>query len=280
MTQEIASLTDIAGNYDALVFDQWGVLHNGSTPYDAAVSTLEHLSRAGHRLAVLSNSGKRAAPNAARIATFGFDQTWFNEVMTSGEALWRDIAAGHIPHRNLYAVERTPGDALAWAQGLSINLVERLDQAEAILLMGLPDGTELADWHPFIAQAAAANMPVYCSNPDRASPRAGGQLVVSPGELAYRLRDAGTPVTFYGKPHPAIFKALQSALNASRLLIVGDSLEHDIAGGCQAGWDTVLVQGGLYAVPFATDSPARTVLSALAAEKSAPLPTYMIKDVR
>ncbi|MCH2096456.1 MAG: TIGR01459 family HAD-type hydrolase, partial [Rhodobacteraceae bacterium] len=265
MTQEIASLTDIAGNYDALVFDQWGVLHNGSTPYDAAVSTLEHLSRAGHRLAVLSNSGKRAAPNAARIATFGFDQTWFNEVMTSGEALWRDIAAGHIPHRNLYAVERTPGDALAWAQGLSINLVERLDQAEAILLMGLPDGTEMADWHPFIAQAAAANMPVYCSNPDRASPRAGGQLVVSPGELAYRLRDAGTPVTFYGKPHPAIFKALQSALNASRLLIVGDSLEHDIAGGCQAGWDTVLVQGGLYAVPFATDSPARTVLSALAA---------------
>jgi ribonucleotide monophosphatase NagD (HAD superfamily) len=86
-------------------------------------------------------------------------------------------------------------------------------------------------------------------------------------------------VTFYGKPHLPIFHALETSLATNRLLMVGDSLEHDIAGAAAAGWDTLLVQGGLYANAFA-DGDHSDVVKALAKEKAAPLPTYMISEVQ
>ncbi|MEL6619874.1 MAG: TIGR01459 family HAD-type hydrolase [Pseudomonadota bacterium] len=274
MTRLLDSLSRIADRYDAVVLDQWGVLHDGSTLYPSVLSCLDALKRAGHQLAVLSNSGKRAAPNAARIADMGLHPHLFAKVMTSGEALWRDIAAGRIPARSFLAIERAPGDARAWAQGLDVTIVDDLSQADAVLLMGLPDGASLNAWRDALEQALARDLTVYCSNPDQASPRAGG-LVLSPGALAIAFRDMGGDVIFYGKPHKPIFAALKVALGASRLLMVGDSLEHDIAGAQAAGWDSVLIQGGLYASDFA-GAEADAVLDGLVTEKGV-RPTYRME---
>ena len=68
MVQIISRLADIAVNYGAIVFDQWGVLQDETQPYEAAVATLRSLQDQGHRLGVLSNSGKRAQPNIERIS--------------------------------------------------------------------------------------------------------------------------------------------------------------------------------------------------------------------
>ncbi|MEO0484494.1 MAG: TIGR01459 family HAD-type hydrolase [Pseudomonadota bacterium] len=266
MTQRIDTIAEIAGGYDAVVFDQWGVLHDGTAPYPGAVRCLEALARP---VAVLSNSGKRAAPNADRIAAMGFARP-FDTVMTSGEALWRDLDAGLIPHRRLYPIERAPGDAEHWAGGLDVTLTG-FDACEAILLMGLPDGSTLGAWQPMLERARARGLPLYCSNPDRASPRRGGQ-VISPGALAFAYRDMGGEVAFYGKPHRPIFDSLAAALGTSRLLMVGDSLEHDIAGAAQAGWDSVFVGGGLYADTFSTGDWAQ----ALATLAPPHAPTYFI----
>ncbi|MEL7091342.1 MAG: TIGR01459 family HAD-type hydrolase [Pseudomonadota bacterium] len=273
MTRKIASLRDIADGYDAIVLDQWGVLHDGTTPYPGAVTALQRLRADGCRLAVLSNSGKRAAPNAARIAAMGFAEDMFESVMTSGEALWRDLHDGAIAARRFFAIERAAGDAAAWAQGLDISLVD-LDNAEAVLLIGLPDGSALPDWSDVLHAACARDLTVYCSNPDRHSPRADG-LVVSPGALAFEYAARGGTVQFYGKPHVPVFDALQRHLGASRILMVGDSLEHDIAGAQAAGWDSVLVRGGLYATAFAGGEMA-DVLAQLVAQHGVAPPTFTI----
>ncbi|MEL7163925.1 MAG: TIGR01459 family HAD-type hydrolase [Pseudomonadota bacterium] len=277
MTRDIASLADIAGGYDAIVLDQWGVLHDGTTPYPGAVAALETLRARGHRLAVLSNSGKRAAPNAARITDMGFAEGMFEIVMTSGEALWRDLRDGAIVERRFFPIERAPGDAAAWAEGLNIVLGD-LDSAEAVLLMGLPDGSALPDWAETMHAAQAHGLPVYCSNPDRHSPRAGG-LVVSPGALAFDYADRGGRVRFYGKPHVPVFEALERHLKAQRILMVGDSLEHDIAGAQAAGWDSVLVRGGLYAQRFAA-GPVTDVLDQLVAAHGCARPTFTMGQLQ
>ena len=275
MTQLINSLAEVASDYDAIVLDQWGVLHDGTAPYGGSVAALERLVAQGTQLAVLSNSGKRSAPNLARIAQMGFGAGLFKEVMTSGEALWRDIADGRIEATRFFAIERSAGDAASWANGLTIELVD-LAQAEAVLLMGLPDGSELSVWDQTLDQIVARNLNVYCSNPDLASPRGGGKTVVSPGALAEACRQRGGTVFYYGKPHRPIFTALETALNTQRLIMVGDSLDHDIAGAHEAGWDSLLVQGGLYAAQFA-DGPGTEVLSNLCSEKSVAPPTYRIE---
>lgn len=70
--RRMTSLRDIVGDFDAIVFDQWGVLHNGSAAYPGAIEAVESLAGDGLRLAVLSNSGKRSAPNRKRIVSMGF----------------------------------------------------------------------------------------------------------------------------------------------------------------------------------------------------------------
>jgi len=279
VTQFLDKILTIAPNYDAIVLDQWGVLHDGSRPYAGAVDCIVDLANRRIRLAVLSNSGKRSGPNVARIADMGFAPSLFAAVMTSGEALWCDVANGIIAERRFFPIERSAGDAENWADGLSIGFESSVKNAQAILLMGLPDGHGTSQWQDVLDQAFAARLPIYCSNPDLASPRAGGQLVTSPGVLAHAYRKRGGKVVFYGKPHAPIFDGLKAELNAERLLMVGDSFEHDIAGGQAAGWDTVLVRSGLYAADFNHDSHD-VILTRLAAEKGCEPPTYSIERLK
>lgn len=117
---------------------------------------------------------------------------------------------------------------MAWAEGLRIELTE-LHNAQAVLLMGLPDAAKLADWQPVLDQAFAADLAIYCSNPDQHSPRADG-LVISAGALARAYSQRSGRVIYYGKPHRPVFQALSASLKAQRVLMVGDSLDHDIAG--------------------------------------------------
>lgn len=275
MTQRIPHLAQIAAQYDAIVFDQWGVLHNGTEPYKYAVQCIENM--VGKRLAVLSNSGKRSTPNAARIAAMGFDAAVFDIVMTSGEALWRDIAAGKLAQRRFYPIERSAGDATAFAADLNVEMTS-LDSADAILLMGLPDDSTLDQWEVTLRTAFRRELPLYCSNPDRKSPRGHG-TVISPGVLAFAYKDMGGDVTFYGKPHLPIFQALQTALGPGRYLMIGDSLEHDIAGAQSAGWDSLFLTGGLYQNRFETGD-WRDSLAQIATETSAPHPTYLMDELQ
>ncbi|MEO0328144.1 MAG: TIGR01459 family HAD-type hydrolase [Pseudomonadota bacterium] len=274
MTLFIQSLGEVADRYDAIVFDQWGVLHDGSRPYPGAVACLEALSDSDHRLAVLSNSGKRSLSNLERISNMGFRPDLLEFVMTSGEALWLDIKNDKINETRLFPIERAKGDADGWSGGIDIEFTISLEDAEAILLMGLPDGNTIEDWRDLLSKARQTGLPLYCSNPDIASPRADG-LVVSPGALAHEYQDQGGTVRFYGKPHRPVFDALKSKLGADRLLMVGDSLDHDIAGAHFAGWDSVLVQGGLHADDFKASSRKQT-LERLVREKNCPQPTYTI----
>lgn len=274
--RSIDTLGEIADEFDAIVLDQWGVLHDGSAPYPQAIATLAALTGAGVRFAVLSNSGKRSAPNAARIADMGFDASLFETVMTSGEALWQDIAKGRVGHRSFYPITRAPGDATDWAEGLNIALVDTLDKADAILLMGLPDSADTTDFDALLAQAHRRQLPLICTNPDRGSPRADGVVVVSPGALAHAYKDMGGEVRFYGKPYAPVFQAVAETLGTTRLLMVGDSLEHDIAGGAAAGWATAFIRGGLHAAAFDQGADIATKTAEVAAKDGAPLPTFTL----
>ena len=278
MTMAIDSLLEIAGRFDAIVLDQWGVLHDGTTAYPGAVSVVEALKNRGGKLAVLSNSGRRAAPNTARISRLGFRADLFDTVMTSGEALWRDMSAGRIDARRLCPIERVVGDASEWADGLDVSLTDDPDDADAILLMGLPDNAPSGAFAGVLDRAMSRKLPVLCTNPDRAAPRAGGVMVASPGALAHAHADRGGDVRFYGKPHRSVFRAIEDALGATpdRLLMVGDSLEHDIAGAAAAGWSAAFVRGGLHAAAFAGGADIDETLHRLATAEATPLPNFTL----
>ncbi|TQM89523.1 TIGR01459 family HAD-type hydrolase [Roseinatronobacter monicus] len=281
MVARIDSLLDIAPRFDAIVLDQWGVLHDGTTPYPGAIHALSELRQSGVRLAVLSNSGKRAEPNSCRIAGMGFSPDLFDLIMTSGEALWRDIHSDAVPERVFCPVEAAVGDARRWAEGLDIMLVDDPSHAQAMLLMGLPDQVSPRA-ATLMQDALRRGLPVYCTNPDRASPRAGGVTVASPGALAHDYAQAGGRVIFYGKPHRLVFAAVALALDVApaRLLMVGDSFEHDIDGAASAGWSTAFVEGGLHAAAFADPADPLQTVQALCSTQGCSLPNFTLPTLR
>lgn len=269
--QKIESLLAVAPLYDAVILDQWGVLHDGTAPYPSASRTMERLAGLG-RVAVLSNSGKRSEANRVRIRAIGLPDV-AEVVMTSGEALWRDCAEGRAGTRRPLILADTEENARAWADGLPIRPAGGPRDADAVILMGL-DETRAE-----VARTALRHgLPILCSNPDRGSPRAGGRIALSPGALAAEAEAAGARVTWYGKPHGPVFDATRRALGlplGARLLMVGDSPAHDVAGAKAAGWDAALIAGGLHAARLAGRGPEAA--SALCAEEGSPDPDYLLE---
>ena len=246
----ISTLLDMADAFDVAVLDQWGVLHDGTVAYPGAPEAVARLRATGKAVVVLSNSGKRADVNAERIRTMGV-RVDTKEVVTSGEALWRDVQRGRLPpFARPFAVTGRKGDAERWANGLDTRFTDDLGSADALLLMGLPEGAERRDYADLLDAAHERDLPLVCSNPDRNSPRAGGGSALQPGTLAHDYAARDGTVHWYGKPHAPVFRAverLNPGVPATRHVMVGDSVEHDVAGGAAAGWRTCLVRGGLHA---------------------------------
>jgi HAD superfamily hydrolase (TIGR01459 family) len=284
MVQTLECLREIATEFDAIVFDQWGVLHDGSNAYPGVPETIAALRGCPLHLAVLTNSGKRADLNSARLESMGYRAGLFDTVMSSGEAFWADIASGALDPGAMFPIQQSEGDAERWARGLPIRLTENIREAGAVLLMGIPEGGAGEAEREILRDALARKITLYCSNPDRASPRSGGRAQLSPGTLAHEYKQAGGDTIFYGKPYAPVFRALGRELqvSADRILMVGDSCEHDIAGAHAVGWKTLFVQGGLHATEFVQtgtiDSSGK--IASLAAISKTPPPNYTIFQVR
>ena len=84
-----SGLQQIADRYDAFLIDQFGVLRDGRGPYRHAAATLSALKAAGKHTIILSNSGKRAKENAARLVALGFAERSWDTFLTSGEVAFR-----------------------------------------------------------------------------------------------------------------------------------------------------------------------------------------------
>ena len=286
----ISSLSEIADEFDIAVLDQWGVLHNGQEPYPRAIGALERLNKSGKPVIVLSNSGKRAAVNFRRISGMGFPEHLIRHVETSGETAWRTFEEGRFPipqsgRMKLYPISERRLDAEEWAAGnKGVKLASSVEDADALLLMGLPRNSETESVDLVFWKAIGLGLPLICTNPDKSSPRSSGN-VRSPGAAADEYSKLGGRVITYGKPFPEVFEAvrlLEPNVDRRRFLMVGDSFEHDVSGASAARFSTAFVQMGIHRSAFANcvaEGEVRSVVLELAKRLGAPLPDYTLPEL-
>lgn len=243
----ITGLGDIAERYDAFFIDQFGVLHDGTTAYPHAAETLPRLTRAGKSVTLLSNSGKRSAPNESRLETLGFSSEGWTHFLSSGEVAWSILAAEGGPRRKCLLLARDK-DRSAVA-GLPIDVTENSTDCDLVLIAASEgDIRSLEDYAALLAPAAARGVPAYCTNPDKQMLTPDG-LRFGAGRIAELYEELGGRVTWIGKPFPAIYAAarrLVGGVDPARILCIGDSIEHDIAGARSAGLDSCFIAGGIH----------------------------------
>jgi HAD superfamily hydrolase (TIGR01459 family) len=290
MTRWAEGLAELAPHHNGFVLDQFGVLHDGQAPYPGVAEALRQLRAHGKRVLVLSNSGKRAAHNSARLARFGVTPELYDGVISSGEVCWqmlhrRDRAPWNTLGRRVLLVN--PAEDAPMVEGLALEPVDTVARADFILLASLPDGMPPAALQPLLDGAAARGLALVCANPDRErlTPRG---VEPSSGSVAARYEQMGGRVVWVGKPHPLIYDACRerlAALGVTRICAVGDSLEHDVLGGSRAGFDTCFIAGGLHAGDFARAGPAGAAaelqrLLAAPGAHGAPAPTWALHTLQ
>ena len=248
----ITGLRAIADRFDHVLLDQWGTLHEGLTVFPAAHECVVKLHGAGKRILVLSNSGKRANSNQRRLTALGLPQDAYDGVLSSGEVTWRGLKARqHGPFAGLgkrcFLISRDGDRSIV--DGLDLSVAEDIRAADFVLLAGLDDNAaDPEQWRDRLVTASAGRLPMLCANPDLVMFGVNG-LVPAPGALAAFYQRLGGTVTFVGKPHAPMFAAALERLEhplPERILVIGDSLDHDIAGGRAAGMLTLLIGSGVH----------------------------------
>jgi HAD superfamily hydrolase (TIGR01459 family) len=283
-----SGLADLASRYRGFIVDQWGVLHDGARPYADALDCLARLRAAGKRVVLLSNSGKRTAINRARLAEIGIDASLYDAVVTSGEATWQALAGRTEPF--FAALERR---CILWSrygdrsvvEGLPLEVVERVDDADFLLLAGVEDDARLEDFSAHLEAAAVRRLPMVCANPDVVAVLPDGRFGMGPGALAHHYEQLGGAVGYVGKPHRPIYRVCLEALGhppGAEVLTVGDSMAHDVAGGAAMELDTALIMSGIHSRIFDLERGAganRPALEELAREYGV-LPLWVLPSFR
>jgi HAD superfamily hydrolase (TIGR01459 family) len=252
-SRRVRGMDALLDEADAFLLDQFGTIHDGVTLYAGARQTMERLRAAGKRILILSNSGKRSAPNIARLARIGLPSDCYDAFLSSGEVAWRMLAADRpaileSARQCLVLSRGADPEALA---GLALDRTEDASRCDLILLLGSEaDRLSLDAYRHRLRPAAERGIPCLCANPDRTMVLSDGALAPAAGRIAALYAEMGGPVIWIGKPGAAIYDAALATLagvEPGRIWAVGDSIEHDIAGAAARGCRSALVMTGIMA---------------------------------
>jgi HAD superfamily hydrolase (TIGR01459 family) len=246
----IRGLSEIAGHYDALLCDVWGVIHNGREAFPEALDALTRFKRDRGPVILISNAPRPNADVRPQLEALRVPQSAWSAFVTSGDAT-----------RALLA-ERAPGPAWAigperdWPlyEGLGLQFTGPADAAFIACTGPVDDTVETPeDYRERLQACAARGLLMICANPDRVVQR-GDQLVYCGGALAELYETLGGPVLMAGKPHAPIYDmAIAEAaalgdvrLDRHRLLSIGDGIETDLKGAADQGLDALFIAQGIH----------------------------------
>ena len=269
MTQIIANLSQISARYDALFCDLWGCLHNGVTPFPAAVAALQAFRAKGGKVVLLTNAPRPKSSVVKQLDEMAVPRDTWDDVVTSGDAAQYAMLSGAVG-RKVHFIG-SPKDEVFFtdiaedlqAVGAANPPMQRVatKDAEGLVVTGLADDlTETPeDYRATLLLSKNLGLPMLCANPDIIV-HLGDKLLYCAGALAKMYEEMGGTALYFGKPHPPIYDLARRRLVAlggaedSRILCVGDGIHTDVQGAIGESLDALFVTGGIAHESFGLDS--------------------------
>lgn len=249
--QALPHLSGVVGDYDVLLCDVWGVIHNGRESWPGPCDALVRFQEAGGRVVLVSNAPRPSSAVVSQLDQLGVPREAWSAFVTSGDATRAELA------------RRAPGPVLAIGPARDHALYDGLELSEAcgpdtaafISVTGPRDDTVETpeDYRAELSVAAGRGLDLICANPDRVV-RRGDHLIYCGGALADLYAELGGRVVMAGKPHAPIYDlALKRAeellgrpVDRARVLCVGDGVATDVRGANSQGLDCLFIAQGIH----------------------------------
>ncbi len=246
----IRGFSEIAPQYDAMICDVWGVVHNGREAFAEAIAAIRRFRAERGAAVLLSNAPRLADGVEAQFERLGIPLNFYDGIVTSGSVARDDLIRRIGERGELRLYYLGPARDNPVFHGLNIRFVQP-DQAEIVFCTGLlDDESEVPeDYMEMLRGFRARGLPFLCANPDVVVQR-GDRLVYCAGALARLYESLGGRVVYFGKPHrPAFERAWDIARRrsgAAKPIVIGDSIETDIGGAQGLGLDALFIAGGIH----------------------------------
>lgn len=265
----IESLGTLARDYDVLLCDIWGVVHNGVAAFADACAALRQFRQMGGTAILITNAPRPGSAVMRILDDLAVPREAYDAIVSSG-----DVTRGIVEARlNESVFHLGPPRDLPIYTGLDVRFAP-LESADYVICSGLfDDTTETPDsYRDMLAAMRARSLFMVCANPDIVVER-GESLVYCAGAIADAYAALGGQVLYCGKPHAPIYEAaLAKAASVrggtppplSRVLAIGDSVRTDLTGAASFGLDCVFVTSGLHAEHYGSrETPDLKALNAI-----------------
>jgi HAD superfamily hydrolase (TIGR01459 family) len=259
----------LARDYDVLLCDVWGVVHNGLAAFPAACEALSRF-RAGGGTAILVTNAPRASDSVGRILDrMNVPRESYDAIVSSGDVT-RGIVGARLPQSVFHL---GPERDVSIFKDLDVSFAP-VETAGYVVCSGLFDDTieTPENYRDMLAAMRARNLFMVCANPDIVVER-GDTLVYCAGALADAYAALGGEVLYCGKPYAPIYEtALKRAAALrggraparKRVLAIGDSVRTDLKGAAAFGLDCMFVTSGVHAEEYGSrEAPDLDALNAI-----------------
>jgi HAD superfamily hydrolase (TIGR01459 family) len=259
----------LAHDYDVVLCDVWGVVHNGLEAFPAACDALMRF-RAGGGTAILITNAPRSGEAVMRILDrLKVSREAYDAITSSG-----DVTRAIVKARLAESVFHLgPERDLSIFADLDVRFAPP-ETAGYVVCTGLFDDTieTPENYRELLGVLRARSLFMVCANPDIVVER-GDALVYCAGALADAYAALGGEVLYCGKPHAPIYElALATAAKLrggktpypKRVLAIGDSVRTDLEGATRFGLDCMFVTSGIHAEEYGSrTAPDLAALNAM-----------------
>lgn len=242
-------ITAIIDEYDAFLFDLWGVVVEGNYNYPGVVDNINYVINKGKKVIFITNAPRNIPHLWSKLTAWGINAS--KEMIISSGELAVDMILNSkeifaIDKPLIYHLSSNQNDLIKNTQLLTtINI----NEANILLLTLHYDEGEkvnLNELDSLLQTAVNRKTITICANPDLGIMQQGVYRYCS-GYFAAKIKQFGGSVIYTGKPYPEIYQlALNKLPNIpkKRILMVGDTFYTDILGSNTIGIDSALVLTG------------------------------------
>jgi HAD superfamily hydrolase (TIGR01459 family) len=263
----ISKFSTIASDYDVVLSDVWGVIHNGIASHPHACDALMRMRARGGVVVLITNAPRPSEVVARQLERLHVPRETYDAIVSSG-----DVTRSVINERrgqSLYHLG--PERDRSIFSGLDVKFAPP-ETADYVVCSGLEDDESDTpdDYHPLLESMLARKLFMVCGNPDVVVER-GSTLVYCAGAIADLYATMGGKVLYAGKPYRPIYemavtKAESAAgrkISLGRVIAVGDSVRTDLRGARTMGLDFLFVTSGIHAEELGSrEEPDHAALTA------------------